>query len=392
MKDKLNFRSFIALVLIAILIILLTCFLGLVEKFYLDEYLCLFYVNIIFYLLFLYEIEYERNQNRILFNTNTSFNRVVVGIAICEILIGSFVFLPEFCKPVMIIPIVMYSLCNNSNITFIVSLYLEIVLAVGTGCSYFEILTFTMLIMVGAIIAKSFISKRKIFMYILVFCINIITPELMAYCSSKEYDYLITIYGSIIAIVTVISLYFFGEIISKDSKDDSNNMLIDIITDDYSQVQEVKSFSSLEYTHAQKVSEIAYKCAKVAGLNPNLCAAAGFYYRLGKWIGDDYVNEGIKRALELCFPTELVVILSEYYGEENSISTPESATVHMIDALIKKFEILQKDVKNNQWNKELIIYQTLNEFSSTGIYDNSGLCMNQFLKIREYLAKEDISL
>ena len=37
----------------------------------------------------------------------------------------------------------------------------------------------------------------------------------------------------------------------------------------------------------------------------------------------------------------------------------------------------------------MVIYQTLNDESSSGIYDHSGLTMNQFLKIREFLAKEE---
>ena len=38
----------------------------------------------------------------------------------------------------------------------------------------------------------------------------------------------------------------------------------------------------------------------------------------------------------------------------------------------------------------MIIYQTMNEFSASGLYDESGLGMNHFLKIREYLAKGGI--
>jgi hypothetical protein len=37
----------------------------------------------------------------------------------------------------------------------------------------------------------------------------------------------------------------------------------------------------------------------------------------------------------------------------------------------------------------MIIYQTLNEYSRSGIYDQSGMSMNQFLKVREVLTKEN---
>ena len=36
----------------------------------------------------------------------------------------------------------------------------------------------------------------------------------------------------------------------------------------------------------------------------------------------------------------------------------------------------------------MVIYQTLNEYSAAGLYDRSGLSMNMFLKIREYLVNE----
>lgn len=121
----------------------------------------------------------------------------------------------------------------------------------------------------------------------------------------------------------------------------------------------------------------------------DLCAAAGFYYRIGNWEGAPYVENGVKKAEALCFPEKVIQIIAEYYGEEEKPSSPESALVHIVDALVIKLEKMKEGVGLSQWNKEMIIYQTLNEFSSSGIYDVSGLGMNQFLKIREYLTKEE---
>ena len=59
----------------------------------------------------------------------------------------------------------------------------------------------------------------------------------------------------------------------------------------------------------------------------------------------------------------------------------------MVDAVTAKFEFLDKDTLSNTWNHSILVYQTLDEISSKGIYDQSGLSMNQYMKIREYLVK-----
>ena len=69
-------------------------------------------------------------------------------------------------------------------------------------------------------------------------------------------------------------------------------------------------------------------------------------------------------------------------------STKESAIVHMVDSLVTKIEVLGETTMANEWNQDMVIYQTLNEYSSRGVYDNSGISINQFLKIRERLVQE----
>jgi len=71
------------------------------------------------------------------------------------------------------------------------------------------------------------------------------------------------------------------------------------------------------------------------------------------------------------------------------ISTIESAIVHITDTLVTKFELLDRTTLSSSWNRDMVIYQTLNEKSASGIYDRSGLTMNQFIKIREFLSKEE---
>ena len=99
-----------------------------------------------------------------------------------------------------------------------------------------------------------------------------------------------------------------------------------------------------------------------------------------------------KTAQRACFPEKVIRIIGEYNGEEALPSTIESAIVHMVDGLLKKLEVLDEDTVGSNWNQDMVIYQTLNEYSAAGLYDRSGLSMNMFLKIREYLVNEEALL
>ena len=103
-----------------------------------------------------------------------------------------------------------------------------------------------------------------------------------------------------------------------------------------------------EYKHADFVSTIAFRAAKAADLDANLCAAAGFYYRLGQWQGKPYVENGVLRAERLCFPEKLINILQEYYGEEVKPQSPESALVNMVDSLVVKLDKIKQEVGQSE--------------------------------------------
>ena len=158
--------------------------------------------------------------------------------------------------------------------------------------------------------------------------------------------------------------------------------------DDFGLVQEVQKFSKMDYNHAIKVSIISENCAKIAGADPDLAAAAGFYYRLGRMAGEPYVENGVALAKSNRLPMEVIEILREYNGEQALPSTLESAIVHIVDSVVAKFDVLDKTTLSSSWNQDILVYQTLNENSASGLYDKSGFSMNMFLKIRDYLIKE----
>ena len=62
--------------------------------------------------------------------------------------------------------------------------------------------------------------------------------------------------------------------------------------------------------------------------------------------------------------------------------------MHVVDSVVAKFDVLDKATLSSSWNQDILVYQTLNENSVSGMYDKSGFSMNMFLQIRDYLIKE----
>ena len=125
-------------------------------------------------------------------------------------------------------------------------------------------------------------------------------------------------------------------------------------------------------------------------IDPYLAAAGGLYYRVGLIRGDKEIDCAMEIAAENGFPEKLTAILYEYQGLIRRPTTRESAIVHMCDSVIRRLDAISRkgDQMESGWNKQMLIYQAFNDLSLSGIYDDSGISINQFLRIRDRLVKE----
>lgn len=389
-KEPINIYRLLSIIAISLMTLGITAALCAKNHLYPDEWLCILFLDVIFILIYIFELEYERRSLGICSNAQTNFVRLAVIYGICCILAFGMTYLPEFFRPVMLVPILICSV-SNTTMALAVGLFLNILLALAAGGGFYALVCYGMMTVLGAVLSQALKEKRyRIWLAVLFLLLNLLLPDVLYYLSYKEIAGRSLLYGAGNGIVTALCAYFVFGRLWQSAVRESDNQLLDIVSEDFSEVKALKDFSMIEYRHANRVSDIAFRCAKQAGLHENLCLAAGFYYRMGQWMGEPYVQNGVDKAVGLSFPTELINILSEYYGLEKLPSTPESALVHMVDALVIKLEALGQEVQKSQWNSDILIYQTLNEFSASGMYDQSGMSMNQFLKVREFLAKEDI--
>lgn len=386
--EKFNWYRFLSLAVISVSSLITMIILCAAKQLYADEWFCVMALNLMFLAVFIYELEQKRVQGELQKNTESDFSKAAVGFLICCGIGLAGIIFPEYFKPVMFVSMIMYAFCNEM-IAISCGLYFSVIFTIFEGKNMNELAGYVFLVLLSTIFFKALKEKyQRFYISLLYFCFQLLIPAIFYYWNYKIISFEVYIWGVGLGAVAFLFTFFAMGRIRKKVQKEVRDKYQELLHGDYSEVREVRAYSVMEYEHAKKAARIAGICAAQTGLDVDLCQAAGFYYRMGKRLGEPHVENGVMHAKQLCFPMPLQQILAEYNGEETPISTPESAIVHMVDGLLVRLEVLEKDVGRSKWNLEVLISQTLNEFSTEGLYDNSGLSMNQFLKARDILNRE----
>ena len=128
MEERVNFRRTISAVALAIITYIfsgLLCYRG---GLYTDEWICVFFVDTIFLMCFVYELESERLAKLLSNNINTNFSRVVVAYFFVFVITFLISYAPVYFKPVMILPVIICSV-SNETVGIIIGMFLNILLS-----------------------------------------------------------------------------------------------------------------------------------------------------------------------------------------------------------------------------------------------------------------------
>ena len=393
MNDRLVIKrvwNHVCMVIVTIMVTLLLCA---KRQILLDQFLGIVCIAVIWFVLFLFLIEHDRAEGLICHNRETDFRKILYGYTSAAIVVFLAAYFPEFVKPLMLVPLLIVAF-GSERLALITGIFWDAMLCLVLGLHSQELVLYCLMTIFGAILAGTAEEavkheKTLIWYEVLLFCLSIMLPITFYYLTYQEVHFKLLLWGLFEGAISVLWMQFGFRHFSRLREQEVNDILTDIIDDTYPLVRELSSFSKQEYQHARRVSELAAKCAKVAGADEKTCAAAGFYYRIGIMEGEPLTQSGIRIVQEHCFPEDVIRIISEYDGETAPPSSIESAIVHMVNGLVKKIEVFDSYTMASEWNQDMVIYQTLNEYSASGIYDQSGLGMNMFLKIREYLVNEE---
>ena len=389
MSDRFVAKRYLNLIGILFVTVAGTMALSLLHGSYLDELFVFLLLDGIFFVFLLPFLEHGRMNREFSANRETTFRRIFWGYLLVWLLMTAGSYLPEFLKPAMASAFLM-SACGTQLISVYTGLFLNTIVCLVQGSSSYELICYVLLLLCGCMLADSAEKGRLRFWHSLsVVLASAVLPALFAYLCYQELRMRLLIFGALEGIFVAIFFRFCYLPAHMETEDEVPNLLDDILEESYPLKREFRQFSQAAYEHARRVSLLTRACARLVGADEKLCAAGGFYYHAGIMEGDAVAESGVHLAQRECFPERLIQILGEYQGEQLPISTVESAIVHMVDGLLERIEAQKKQGTSEDWDQAIFIYRTLNDFSSQGLYDRSGLSMNMFLKIREYLVNQE---
>ena len=362
---------------------------GILHDVRIDHLIVWSFISLICFVCFALYAERQRLQGEMSRGISNDYSLLTFIYLVCLLgaCIGSL--LPAFAAPVMAISV----LCNGAFQTKMgsaLAVYFCLLCALFSEGGEYEVTAYVMLALICLFLTELFMEQGlRLWTGILVVCLSIVIPV----CGNYLTDHVLAIWtvgfsfaGSMLtlSVLTLVPKLRSREHVAEEVSLDT------IMDDHYHLRREIERYSTVDYNHALRTSRVAAKLAAGVGADEKLARAGGFYYRIGKLEGEPFVENGVRIAQDNCFSKRLVAILEEYNGQKRLPGSIESAIVQISDMIVTKFDLLDKDTFSSSWNRDIVIYQSMNEKSAEGLYDNSGLTMNQFLTIRELLIKEEM--
>ena len=377
------------LVLLLLCSILFPVICGVLHNVRVDHLIVWSFICLVCFLCFALYVERERLQGEMSRGISNDYSLLTFIYLICLLGACAGSLLPAFAAPVMALSV----LCNGAFRTKLgtaLAVYFSVLTALFSEGGEFEMTAYVLLALAGLFLTELFLQRGlRLWTGILVVCLSVVIPVCCNYLLShvlKVRTILVTFAGSL---VTLLVLALIPKLRNRETV--AEEVSLDTIMDEHYHLRkEIERYSTVDYNHALRTSQVAARLAAGIGADEKLARAGGFYYRIGKLEGEPFIENGVRIAQDNCFSQRLVAILAEYNGEQRLPGSIESAIVQISDMIVTKFDLLDKDTFSSTWNRDIVIYQSMNEKSAEGLYDNSGLSMNQFLTIRELLVKEEI--
>ena len=223
----------IGMIISAIIASGVLCYLNKLE---IDQIVCVGFLVLAFVPIIVFELTYERRRTMIGDNNQTTYKRAMTGFLICNLIMLGISFMPEYFRPVIILPLIMAAF-SNDTLGLITGLFFNVLLAFTTGGSFYELLAYTVLVLVGGMLSKV-LKHMEYRLYIgMIFLFScVLFPNIFYYFANEEIVFSNLILGMVNGfVVAVYAIAFFPNVREKTYRE-KHYYYGDILTDDYIQV------------------------------------------------------------------------------------------------------------------------------------------------------------
>ena len=204
---------------------------------YPDQSLCIAVVVLVYFVLLLFLLEYNRSRRRFSKNRETDYKKIWLGYLSVCLLAVLFSFLPEFVKPVIVFPMIMTAI-GSRELALAAGIFWDVVLCLVLGFTAQELALYCLMTLFGQILAEAVGEKRAGFWHCtVIFCLSAVLPATFYYLTYQEVKMELFWYGAAEGALMVVFLRLVYTGLVKIRDTEVPEVLADILDDDYPMVR-----------------------------------------------------------------------------------------------------------------------------------------------------------
>lgn len=160
-----------------------------------------------------------------------------------------------------------------------------------------------------------------------------------------------------------------------------------LLSEDNELILRMKEHSEPLYNHCRLIGDLSARAASIIGVNEAIAKAGGYYHEIGKIVGKNYIEEGLKLAEEYGFPDELREILKQHNIKHGKPTFVESAIVMISDNIVSTIDYIDK-TGDQKFSSDKIVDSLFRMRMDKGTFDDCGLSVKDFKLLKEFYQKE----
>lgn len=160
-----------------------------------------------------------------------------------------------------------------------------------------------------------------------------------------------------------------------------------LLSDDNELLMRIKNHSQQLYNHCRMIGDLSGRAAGLIGADENLARAGGYYHEIGKIIGSNYIEEGLKLADKYSFPEKIKDIIRQHNIKYDRPTFKEAAIVMISDNVASTIEYINK-TGDKKYSSDKIIDDIFRLRMEKGTFDDSGLTIKDFKLLNEFFRNE----